>query len=601
MATNVIYNGVELHNCRTLSWEDEVVMDDSGTDKLFVRHKMRFQCLLHDQMGYYAATPIWTAGRQGYPLANNTVASYQELINRLSQPRADLVVQISGKTALQVSGAQNQDAFHDVDNGPKPGRIVLDQITSGRNGGSAVFMLSFEIAACQVHCMSGSYPQNVLNNRWSVSESLDDKAYISRTIRGKLRLSTPSVSPEVYRALTIPQLEDGFRREAIDFAVSPNGLEAEYSIRDRQTNTAAPWPAMAIDCTHTEATQTGATWSSECRVRLDGHPGADKATLLDLAFQVIEEKLGNFNRINNGKSTEKGLPQVESLVITDYIGVQNTIEVSLRITQTMIGTKQFPTSYDTLATPLKLSGDYSHLKSPQPPAWGFNAGASSNLARPPAAEILLACYLQTPCNDKHAIATAGTYSDNTPQYPSDQSESPAITEHEYTHPTLLPSSDSLSESTHNYLYTIAAVETHYAVKPSRVQMPISGSTWDGNSDTCVTASLGYPTATVRRHYEAERVGAWPEIPRPDDKWTEGGIKGTLLYFDVKAHPPTVDALGNKKIYRLEALYLYALNRPLKPEEQLKIGTIQFTAYTQSEAAWSVNACASSAQAFGSPS
>ena len=234
MATIVQYGSIVLYNVRTASWQDDVQYDDSGTDKLFTRHRMRFECLVHQQgtSGPWGGVGVWTGNASGNPLAGDAVNSLAAIRAALESPRKNLTVTMGGVPILQVTPASSgtdmsPDQLADVDNGPKPRSVTFDQITTG-NISTVVVRISFEIEACQVHCGPQNEAGNVvLSNRWSITEELDQNAFTTRTIRGKLRLNTPNVSPEIYRALGVPFLENGFKRQSISFSVNPNQLEAE--------------------------------------------------------------------------------------------------------------------------------------------------------------------------------------------------------------------------------------------------------------------------------------------------------------------------------------------------------------------------------------
>ena len=69
MATNVTYNGVELHNCLTRQWVQEVVYDESGTDMIGHRFGLRFECILHVQN--VPSAPVW----RGRRVSTNAICS----------------------------------------------------------------------------------------------------------------------------------------------------------------------------------------------------------------------------------------------------------------------------------------------------------------------------------------------------------------------------------------------------------------------------------------------------------------------------------------------------------------------------------------------
>jgi len=60
------------------------------------------------------------------------------------------------------------------------------------------------------------------------------------------------------------------------------------------------------------------------------------------------------------------------------------------------------------------------------------------------------------------------------------------------------------------------------------------------------------------------------------------LKGTRLRHKITALPVALTADGSGKLYRVEAEYVYALNRPPKNDEKFNVGILPFTDFTQDE-------------------
>ncbi len=609
MGTTVTYNNVKLNNVRTVDWRDEIVYDESNTDMMFVRHHMTFECLLHSQGGAHPPVNVNVTDKSGGFLSGDTPSSYGMLVAMLEVPRKGLLVTMGGVPMLSVDSSELQSgAYRDVDNGPKPVSVKLDQISSGSVTGKAIFRLTFEITAAVVHCTGTSGPSAVLSNRWAVTETLDDKAYVTRTIRGKLRLAsstggtlgtslgsvgTSSTLDGFYRTMVVPALESGMRRESIDYAASANGLEVDYTVVDRQTHTSAPWPAMRMEATHTESTQDGSRWSSECHVRLDGHPGASKIELIAWGIRVLEDRLYSFDLIQDPNTAL----MVEQFTVTEYIGDENSVELTLRISTNIFKNDKIimGCSVEKLGSALQLAnlGSYKYdpITSPTPYAVGYYPQGGDNAIRDNASTtLMLQCYLQSPCSGRHAIKDAGGGSAGHSYESVDQT-----TVSSYQPPSASSSQGDSSKydkdisqdpKNRQYSYTMSAVENTWEHHRHRVQLPkaaTSSNKYGDQEDTCVVAALGAPTIVLKRHYDAERIGSWPDMPFPLDVFKQGSLKGALLYFDFKAHPPTQDnANNNKPIYRLEAFYTYAMNRSLKDGEKLWLGKLGYTPFPQTD-------------------
>ena len=199
--------------------------------------------------------------------------------------RAELLVTFGSNTALHVipylDPSQQGEAYldyptptspngdtealwNDVENGPKPQAVHLTQLTTGNISGQAVCTLDFEIHAACMCCRSYGQPF-VLSNRWSVAESMDANFFTTRTINGKMRLASATFNAEYVRDLVLPSLEDGFRRESIDYAVAADGLTVDYVVKDRQIYQAAPGPARGWKAATAFPRSTASCGDRACR------------------------------------------------------------------------------------------------------------------------------------------------------------------------------------------------------------------------------------------------------------------------------------------------------------------------------------------------
>ena len=626
--TTVWYGNVQLHNCKTLGWSQEIVYDDSKTDQMFVRYKLRFECLLHAQA--YAqwsktdgSIPIFTGDFNSNELAHaDSCMSLREMLRRLKSPRQELRVTMGNNIMLDVrpftasgGGGDTEGIWLDVENGPKPQRVEVTQLTTGQIAGAAVFTLNFEIDCTCLLCPSGNV-NFVISNRWSIGESMDANFFTTRSITGKMRVASAALNAEIARLLILPSLEYGFRRDSIDYSVAADGLEVTYTVKDRQVYQAAPWPCTRMEGTHTESTKDGILFNSTVQVEVEGHPGASKAAMLAWIIGVMESRLGDLSKLNTAQKGPNGkaeLAYVESCVFTDHIGERNVISGQLQITHSIDLTPDSNgnVSYDAVSnisigkfgSPLKLAPlgtDYTYdsTVSKVPAAWGYDVQAGDD-GRSPAARLLLACYLQSPCYDRHNIGNAATPSSQYTPYTA-QKQPPAVQEHQnsYTLPGSPSPSTSLSSSQQQAIYTVSTMETHWHQDPVKVQIPIASASLKASDDTCVLATLGPTQASVEFHYEAERFMAQPQIPEPKNAWAlASGLKASLMRHYVRLHPPTVTANATGKVYRTEAYYVYALNRPPLPTESIPIGILPALSYTARDNSVSLKDLYDPAQAF----
>ncbi|MCP4539919.1 MAG: hypothetical protein GY832_22495 [Chloroflexi bacterium] len=603
MSTNVTYNGVRMSNVVTRQWDQEIVYDDSNTDLLYHKFKLRFEGVLHVQGNPLNRSRTWTAPESGSTSAANAATLMDEVRTALGKPRKKLAVTIGGQSALicEPGTPLNVNHIHrDVDNGPKPKSVDIQHIA-----GDKLFRVSFSIDCCKVECGSLTGPSAVLSNRWSISESMDDKFFTTRVIAGRLRLGS-AVSPFTYKNIVVPGLEKGFRRDRVSFVVAANGLEADYEITDAQTHTSAPWPAVRMTGTHNEMTGSGVDFFSEVAVKLEGGPDSDKGLMFEQALQVVDSRLNMLKRrLNNDY-------HLEQAAMIDHFGDRNTVEVRFRI-------KQFPGTNDDgtkrtvqdlltnigktyLGTPIEIkplliavpsshiSGrsplrhEYDRALNPEPEIHGWNVqGGPRN---PAAVLLLLQCYQQSPCSNAHAIY-GGSSIPGTPQTPG--TETP--TEYEASMVPVLPTENPTSEvdttSMAEGLYTYTRAETTYHTRRMKSQMPLARPTdAPPENDTSVVLALARAVCQREIIVDAERTGEWPAIPEPVESYTDGDasnpITATLLEYSDKPFPPALSADVRKKVFRIKARYLYALSRPPTAAEKTQVGILPHTSHTADE-------------------
>lgn len=601
MGTTVIYNDVELHNILTRSWDQEIVYDSSNTDVLFCRYKLQFSGIVHAQFVSPTELPVheptWITLKNVEGDAQSTAdisALLATIKARLSEVRKplqvyfgeNLVLDCIPRNMLSASETSNRS---DLDNGPKPKVVSITHV-----GGSKVFRITFSVECAMVQTHSGyaitsAQPEDkevewVLSNRWSVNETLDDKFFTTRTIRGKMRVSSPDISSFIgFKNIVVPSLEAGFRRDRIEYTVGENKLDIEYAVIDRQVYMSAPWPAVKMDAKYTESTDDGINCFAEVFVRLDGSPSSSVPLMLQRALQIVNSKIQY-----STKSLQTSY-RIEGCSITEHIGGENAVEVLMRVrhlesVENVTAFVRLLKSNFTGKLELEaISGKtYDQNKSMAPKLHGYNPRGDMETGRDPSIFLtLLECYQQNPWgpNGDHAIGTSGADPEDATSYTPYNMETTIVEVPQGA----LESADStnLSDETLEAIYTYVRAETKYHKKPCRIQMPLTGELTESD-DTCLIVDLGGTLARREIHVDAERVGKPPEIPEPVDSYTDGEIRGTLLDHWERSLPPALAADKSQKIYRIEAYYLYALNRPPKKTESTRVGVLQNTKFTQAE-------------------
>lgn len=604
MATDVYYNGVWMHNVLTREWRQEVEYDESGTDAIFSRFYLEFDGLIHLQTALTISggstgggapplsplnpSPVYTASSAPVP-AENATQLYRQIQACLWEPRQLLTVWFGGNLALRALHVDaGTDPDCDVDNGPKPKLISLTQVV-----GNTLFRVRFAIEVAKVECCSdvGSSefqlaqpPELVLSNRWSIAETMDDNFYVTRTVRGKIRTSQ-SMSANLFslKPAIMPTLEAGFKRAVIDFEVLPNGLEADYTVVDRQVHTAAPFPATKISGHFVESTQMATMRFSELHVRLEAPPNVDKRVLMQRCAQIAVVRLGN----NGSLASATGYP--EEVAFVEEIGELNAIELRIRMNKTA-GSDTNNGSFlgnlpmGTFGLPLQLPGtptNYDPAVSPVPWFYGYTSGSNSprdptDPSNPAVILYAMRCFLQTPCDANHQMAQltgliGGTLAT---QKPSSSDVVSSVTTVQS-----LPSftgSSQVNESATQAVYRYYHYSSCYKIRRLKVGLPVAGDITNLTDDATKFVSLGRPQAVRVITVDGERVGQPPNMPAPDETYTDGAITGNLLDHHVEGFPTQLTADGTQRVYRLRGYYVYGLNRSPLASESLLLGKLPFS-------------------------
>ena len=584
MATDVLYNGVMMHNVITRAWEQDIEYDESGTDNILSRFRLEFEGVIHiqtvlaDSFSYTAPAALVPYALPGSGAAPNASAIYQQVRTLLHEPRGLLLITFNGTVALRCLWVANgADPDADVENGPKPRLLSLEHIAHDQ-----LFRVKFAVECAKTEC--GTAPQGVLNNRWGVIETMDANFKTTRTIRGKIRISQSMADNlHSFKPMIVPTLEAGFRRETIDFAALPNGLEADYTVVDKQVTTAAPWPATTLRASFEESNETNTAFYSQIHVRLEGPANADKRIMMARAVQIAEARLGDFGALGN--ATNQNV-LIENIALAEDIGEDNAIEFRCRLRRT-----PDPSGSATIGNlpagqfgmRLKLTSiptPYDPAQSPVPSVWGYSAQDTPSSGRDPAAVLYaLRCYLQSPCSIYHAMQQPGNPA---PSSPKPQSGAASQTTVSATQVSQLPAwqpPSLVSVDAKNTLFFFARGQTSYKKTAGRAALPIAGDVGQLTQPSVAFVSLGRPVVFREITVDGERLGSAPKMPPPLDSYAEsGGNMAKLLDHHVELFPPTLSVDGAKKIFRARGYYRYALSRAPQLGESLIAGSLPFTAF-----------------------
>jgi hypothetical protein len=610
MATVLIYNDVIFYNVVTRRWSHEMVYDDSGTDLIGERLSISVDGIIHAQRTPVTDSVAYvTASSPGSQNVATATSSFRVIEDLLKMPRRRLQVYFGATDTLDPrtkvvdvnapldpgSGSYGGIIGTDIDNGPKPRRVELFSIV-----GNAAFRVRFEIDVMVGDCKRINQQNIVVSNKWRLTEDMNSDFYCTRRIDGKLRLALSKrrggtfPSGHGFKALTMPVLEPGFRRESISFTSEENGLNCSYSVVDRQVHYAAPWPATDMEVVHEEATTDGTHYLSGVTIRLTGAPHTDKRLLIERATQIVEQRLDFTTR-----SPSEPEQIITRAGIRDYIGKDNVIEMDLQVMQVpkeaafltrlrkeKLGvplelpalsiTTETPSGGQTTTTTSEIPGtEYDPRFSPLPQLYGYTPHEGE---RRLGVLMLLHCFLQEPCllNSQRGIyagETIETASENDPR------------ERETTIRDLPPGSlqedtddDHYSEGARAAVYTMSKISNKYVTNRMLVQMPFSKiiPIQNQNNPTCVIFDLAEPQACRIIEIDIERAGAPPKIPGPLDRIADGTLIQVLKHKDETIYPPVLTADGRHEVFRVVARYEYILSRPPLSTEQLRLGTHPYT-------------------------
>ncbi len=440
MATIVTYNGVTLNNVTTREGVQESVYDQSGVDLLYTKYRMQFEGIFCIPWGSGERPPIdankpgggagsasnwitWIADTQASEpsFGDTATAQYTGLRDRLMQPRKELIVTMgsASKPILNVPEPVKGQVGVEVSAGPHPQDIQIIHVSANKVF-RILYTIECEVTSCGTSFSTGAF-NLVLSNRWSVQEQMDKNFFTTRRVKGRIRFSSADRQWQALRGLAFPALESGFRRTSYQYEVLANGLEADYTIVDSQTTTAAPWPATSIDGSYTESTVDGIQFFSDVRVTLEAPPHVSRTLLIARGAQIIE------NRLQLEVQGGGGIPQnirLDGATITEQLGESNAITMAMRVYRVGEDPGRFLAALRTgtigrrLTLPVLSGHRYNSQISPTPPLWGHKLKFADGRRRPQDFLFKLHCFLQGPCVDLHSIV-AGRDLSPAPPYATD--------------------------------------------------------------------------------------------------------------------------------------------------------------------------------------
>lgn len=602
--TIIKYGDVVLYRCLTRRIEQRPVMDSANASLKCWRFVVHVTAYLHgfpDACKYHSLSS--GPGDTDYSLASQ---AHKQVRWRLP-PRQRFVMAVgcttdiaSGNTLLYAEPMTNvatpeelepEDeeapfglSLYDVADGPRCLQFDVSHVS-----GDSIFKVdaTFEIHRVQCDDDDGAVENvnGVLSHRWSSADALDVNLRTTRTYTGQLELATSNFSPHWFRHLVVPPIQEGMRRQRLEFMASADGRKLQYTITDQSIAVAAPPPARRWSVEHTEASigQDGLKQAAQVSVSLEGDENVDKGQLIVLGLYVVFAKMQGSKP---GQNPAFGSFLMNDITITELTGDVNGVRVSASGWRIPGELKDDPGNPNGVhVNPGGLNTD---ITAANLPAFAANydprrsADGRAGEAAPYQGPIPLAgifrCYLQSPCSSITGINIRTNLTPDLNTTPDDEPQVPV-------YPVIVPSIDAdipdyYSTSHQTSMYTTWQMESRYDTRHMRAAMPIASAPYAGGgfdtSPACSIVSLSRPQCRRIVRIQAERVGEWPEFPNSEAM--EDGfatVSGTAIAQKVlqqKLLGGTVTKSCNgEDLYRARMEIVFALLRAPDPTESLKFG------------------------------
>ena len=332
--STITYNGVQLPYGFCTRFSQEAVYDDlSGTDWCYTKVEIETQVTLNPAyMGAYL--PGFNAA--GVP--TNAAGLMDIVRGKLIQPRKQLSVTFNGVELIPKRQGSLSGTV-DAKNGPQAPSCNIVQLTD------QTFLLTWHCIAHyweghNVALNSDGTPQNlpegnnVLWNRWSETQDIDNCNMSVRTREGKFVIRSDNASgfvPDQLRSqMAVVGVPQGFLRKSSSYTVTPDGLGLQYRIVDGECFKPPPPPAFEAAGDYSESlSKYGAFKFCECRVALKGDKRVDQSKLCQLALGIVTAKLAM-----QGSPAFGNPGQSETILDGGGISVnlyENRVEARLRI------------------------------------------------------------------------------------------------------------------------------------------------------------------------------------------------------------------------------------------------------------------------------
>lgn len=635
--TEIRYGDVFLQNCLTKMFDQTPVWDTDGVTLKYHRFLVTVQGYFTSGVGQSSTVEIESFPRSGGVTAAMRYTWLNEQLTRRAQ-RFQMSVGVGGPVPQailyaepvpdadpgQIAGPDDLNFYRDRNAGPVTKNLSIEHIA-----GNETFRVhcTFEICIrppCNFPGVSASendiYAQvgyGVLSNRWQSVDDINEQQAVTRTYRGSIALSQPSLSPHEFRLLALPPLEPGMKRVAMNFSAERSGLRLDYMIQDKEMTVApigmgtAENDGTAITVSQTDHVgRLGTNVVTQLDIGLKGTVRGDRQKLIRMAAVYADAKLAlnTFVRpLAKQEDDNSRKVLVESYVMQEKYGSDQTNEVRLSIRIRRLPDKNaggfagmFQRVQENFGNEVQgadlaastnneemkqFLGAYNKYRSWGNRIWGGAIENENTVANGTHSITgLLAARLQTQCTLD--FSTCSGLTPNTARYLQLRNsheltynggetcaDQPNLQYNEYRK---LPemSADDLSVKTKEHVYQTYKIQSNQRVKDMFAGIPVARpvderySTGEDpptppiipeNANTQFLRLAPQQTEKVVI-IEATRWGAAPELPPPYTQFTDSdGVQYGLVYKDIQTPAPELTGNMDMRIYRIRAEYHYVLS------------------------------------------
>lgn len=571
-----------LVNCSVKHFEQMTKLDPSGTDAIHAVYSVEVEGYVSDST---AASMGALIGRANPPIAAQAINQIKQAV---WQPRQTLRLLVADTPILEAYPSQQTGVPNnvvDVDNGPVCVAFNIKEIFGRR-----AMRVTIRLKCCLLECGADMKPLNqigIVNNRWSIEESIGTDWHVQQVISGHARVAHMDVWDNAYKWFVLPPVLPGFRVERMDFARSANGLDITYRIELLQKYSAPPFPAIDWNCTAKEMTDiAGAIGKFVFTISLLGGPEATKRQLFIAAIDTFTAR-GRHKPADPTVSSPAFL--VRQVAVTDFLH-ENRLDMSIEMDRFTV-----PEGGDTtkavrswLTIVWETLGILPPIEFGQQPR--RDSGAFTDVWPVPEPNShdfvvsMFAMHWQSPCvggvsfahrSEQPIVVSSPEQEEEEPQQSSSQYPGdPSIPEY--------PGSKADQDPVMPWLYV--ELESRYIVDHGRIAFPfVDAWTFDSDEKACVIRRVHKPLSKRCIWFRAERFGGKPTSPPLVDTFTDAnGIEYFLDESEILPSPAKLTPDGTQYTYVLEMRLVYLMDRPLKTTEAMISGALPWDTSTLAE-------------------